>query len=759
MKYLYAFAFTFFILALSPIVSAQAPARAGQKVDPSSIFLSGYTALSEAEKLEKEMKYKDAWNKYHQAKRYYKSIEINYPDWKQALIERKLKITNDKIKEIQPLAEKEHIASQQKLADYNTAKTSENGIANPNLPQITSAVDQRRANEISAIQKEFQKKFQEEQNKHKIQVAKLNKELATLQDQLRRSAQGLNTENTQTKILNDQINKLTNDLNLSKQQFSNSQKKQLETINKLTRERMLLATAPLRQDIERLTQDKARSEEEMKIMVARHLKTLTSITKLQDEREKLNNELALVQAALVEKNKKLEKVQNAGNKVVTALRDQIKAQQLEITTLNEKLVASEKRNAELVGQLTLANDINKELGQHLASVTLERDKLSELIDLSDTDRTKKTIQEALRLGQELRTANESIKMLQKNQNASQDQIILAENKLAVAKKKIIDLQALNTNYIRRIGSLENSLNATKEQLDARLADAPDNPLQKEEVDILKKALKRITTQLERRKQAESLLITEYQKSDGKNPGLTNAIINLTDTTVRLTEKESKLLKEKAVTDSFSLNSGNITAEQRKIAQAKSKNQIESLESLARRCVEKGKLQTAKEIYDEAYDQHGYHYPFFINRGVVRAQLREFIEAEKIFESGSQLKENSPYTHFMLGFCRYKNSKDELAKKSLETVIHLRPDHVNAYNYLGVISYSESNYPKAIEYLSKAVSINPDNIEAQFNLSNAHLMSGAKEQAVAAYNQALRAGLTPNFEYEQQLGLNKNTNAN
>ena len=208
------------------------------------------------------------------------------------------------------------------------------------------------------------------------------------------------------------------------------------------------------------------------------------------------------------------------------------------------------------------------------------------------------------------------------------------------------------------------------------------------------------------------------------------------------------------TDSFQLSAGTVTEEQRAIAQAKSKNQIESLEAMARRFVEKGSLNTAKEIYDEAWEKHGYHYPFFINRGVVRVQLGQFLEAEEIFESGAQLKENNAYTHFMLGFCRYKNSKDELAKKSLETAVHIRPDYVDAYNYLGHIAYSSGANPQAREYLSKAVSIDPDNREAHFNLSNVHFVLGDNKKAINSYNNALKAGLPPNFDYEKKLGLGK-----
>ena len=754
MKNFYAFIFTFFALALSPMIDAQVNG-AGKKVKPDSIFLSGYTALSEAENLEKNKQYKDAWNKYHQAMRYYKSISINFPDWNKTLVNKRLESTAAKIAEVEPLASQEHIASQKKHTQYLKDNTSESGIPSTNLPQITGRDSQRTADLNSQV-KLLQQALNEERNKNTEETAKYNQEINKLKDQLRKATQGLSTENTQTKILNDQIAKLKQELKLSQTKSNVSQQRQIEQLDRLTRERAMLATAPLKQDIERLTKDKARFEMELEGMVGVHKRLLTSHQKIKQEKDKLTEDLKLAQLALTAANQRLTNQQNAGNKILQGLRAQIKAQDSQIAQLNGQLIAANKENEQLLTQLEHANEINKELGHHLASVTLERDKLSELIDLSDADRTKKTIKEALRLGEELRNARASIKQLQANQNAAQDEIIIAENKLAVAKKKIIDLQSMNTSYIRRIGKLENSLNSTKEQLDERVASGSSNdPLQKQEVAMLKQALKRITTQLDRRKQAEALLIAEYQKADIQNAGLTNAIINLTANDVTLTERETNLLKNKtALTDSFKLSAGTVTEEQRAIAQAKSKNQIESLEAMARRFVEKGSLNTAKEIYDEAWEKHGYHYPFFINRGVVRVQLGQFLEAEEIFESGAQLKENNAYTHFMLGFCRYKNSKDELAKKSLETAVHIRPDYVDAYNYLGHIAYSSGANPQAREYLSKAVSIDPDNREAHFNLSNVHFVLGDKKKAIDSYNNALRAGLPPNFDYEKKLGLGK-----
>jgi len=718
----------FFIISLVSLTflqqnHAQIHNSANQQVKPGPIFLSGYSAITEAEKLEAAEKYKEAWNKYHQAMRYYKTIHLNYPEWKKTLIDQKIKGTAKSIARVQPLAEKEHAVNQAKYNDYIESNTSESGIPSPNLPQISGRAQQR-ANELGTKERQYKILLNQERLKHKTQTNKLNQEIAKLQNDLRRSNQGLNSENSQTRILNNQILKLQRQLASSEQQSKTAQQKTIAALDQLTRERANLATAPLKKDIEKLAQEKQRIESELDGFVTIHKQLLTSHQNVTKERDELLNNLKLTEGAFKEATAKLQKSKTASHQVVQSLRKQIKAQAAQITALNDQVAALNMENEGLARQLASANEINQELTQSLASVTLERDKLSELIDMSDADRTKKTIKEALRLGTELRSAQETIKQLLANQNSAQDDFLIAENKLAVAKKKIIDLQEQNTSYIRRIGSLENNLRSTKEELEKRIAGGSNTPLENEEITTLKSVLKRITTQLERRKQAESILIAEYQKSNIQNAELTNAIVSLTENNVTLTARESQIIKEQEDTNRFSIASAS-SPEARAIAKVKSQNQIESLESLARRCIEKGSLNTAKEIFDEAYDAHGHHYPFFISRGVVRAQLGEFIEAEEIFESGSQLKENNAYTHFMLGYCRFKNNDDLLAKKSLEAAIHIRPDYIEPYIYLGLIAHSAGNDSKAKEHLIKAVRINPDHKEAQFNLSNIHLNLGEK----------------------------------
>jgi len=753
--------------------------EAKQEIRPGQIFLSGYSALEEAEKFEKVKLYKHAWNKYHQALRSYQSLSHNFPEWKASIVSMRIRDTKEQIKRVEPLAQIQHAEKQAKLKDYQNKNTSESGIpsvelatkgksptpTNPANAALTKAIaqngvvparEQKRMAELYDAIKQYRQHIAKLENQRKVDKELNRREVSKLTDKLRKAQQGLGgNDNTQTRILNSQIDRLQQKLGASDKRSKEQLKKMFELHNELTKKRDMLASAPLRKDVENLEREKQRYEAEIESIVAIHKKHLREFKKMSDEKDQAMANLELMKGSLAEKSKQLDASKKASHKVVTALRKTIKEQQAQIGSLEQQVVALNLQNDTLKEKLAATNSLNQELKDELAAVTLERDKLGQLLNLNDTERAKRTIKEALRLGEEVRKQQAIIKQLINDKNMTQDEVLSWQSKLAVAKQKIINLENENTDYIRRIASLENSLRNTNNKLTKSLDDPNANPMEREEAIELKKALKRLTVKLDRKKQAEEMLWKEYQKSGTQGSSLGFAIANLIQDKITLTDDEKKLLKKKQDTANFSLPGVKLKSPaERKAAMVRADAQIESLESLALGCVERGNLETAKVIYDEAYNAHGQHYPFFINRGVVRFNLNEFEDAEEIFESGTQLKEKSPYTHYMLGVCRYENQKDELAKKSLQQAINLRPDYTDAYMYLGNISYAQGNLNKAKDCYAKAVRINPEDSKAQYNLSYIHFEMGNKKQAVKFYNEALKAGLAPMLDYEKKIGINK-----
>jgi tetratricopeptide (TPR) repeat protein len=81
---------------------------------------------------------------------------------------------------------------------------------------------------------------------------------------------------------------------------------------------------------------------------------------------------------------------------------------------------------------------------------------------------------------------------------------------------------------------------------------------------------------------------------------------------------------------------------------------------------------------------------------------------------------------------------------------LKPDHAEAYNYLGLAYIQQGRMNEAVSLFQKALVLKPDYAEAHFNLGNALLQQGQMDEATAQYQKAL--ALKPDYaEAHNNLG--------
>jgi len=131
--------------SVNTIPAAKAPIRPGQ------IFLSGYSFLEEAEAFEKEKFHEEAWNKFHQALRSYKTLQSNYPEWKTDIVEMRIRETLGEIKRIEPKAQQAHAEKQARRKGYTEQHTSENGIQSVELSLKEPASPPKKAITLQVI--------------------------------------------------------------------------------------------------------------------------------------------------------------------------------------------------------------------------------------------------------------------------------------------------------------------------------------------------------------------------------------------------------------------------------------------------------------------------------------------------------------------------------------------------------------------------------------------------------------------------------
>ncbi|MFN3966731.1 MAG: protein O-mannosyl-transferase family [Endomicrobiia bacterium] len=139
-------------------------------------------------------------------------------------------------------------------------------------------------------------------------------------------------------------------------------------------------------------------------------------------------------------------------------------------------------------------------------------------------------------------------------------------------------------------------------------------------------------------------------------------------------------------------------------------------------------------------------------------------AKKYFLRSSYYKKNFPITYFQLGYINflendYKNAEKyylyaekeyiftlELAEKynSLEDLkVGLKNDLADVYLHLGVVSEKLGNDPRAFEYYSKSIDINPVLTKAYFNRAVIYWKKSDWKNVIKELEQALR--IDPNYQ--------------
>ena len=92
----------------------------------------------------------------------------------------------------------------------------------------------------------------------------------------------------------------------------------------------------------------------------------------------------------------------------------------------------------------------------------------------------------------------------------------------------------------------------------------------------------------------------------------------------------------------------------------------------------------------------------------------------------------------LGLARQHHRAGRLreAEKAFRQILQAQPGHPEALHYLGVIAYQVGRHDLAVDYIGKAITLNPQAAEYHNNIGQAYRALGRLDEAVAHYRQAL-----------------------
>jgi tetratricopeptide (TPR) repeat protein len=149
---------------------------------------------------------------------------------------------------------------------------------------------------------------------------------------------------------------------------------------------------------------------------------------------------------------------------------------------------------------------------------------------------------------------------------------------------------------------------------------------------------------------------------------------------------------------------------------------------------------------------------YLKLGIAYKEKRDKKQADQNFDNSIELyknvmKDNAENVDINYDIAMVYDAKGdfEMTKNYLGRLIMLKPDNANAYNYLGYLLVERGeNMDMAIEYIQKALSLEPDNGAFRDSLGWAYFKMGRLDEAIIELEKS--AELVPNdSEVHEHLG--------
>lgn len=134
--------------------------------------------------------------------------------------------------------------------------------------------------------------------------------------------------------------------------------------------------------------------------------------------------------------------------------------------------------------------------------------------------------------------------------------------------------------------------------------------------------------------------------------------------------------------------------------------------------EQGRPQEAIDYFRQAFQTDPYD-PYNRQRLVLMLTGQDQLtEAAEVYVEGSGLSLPTAAQHYQVGQYLIDEEEHEAALKHFHEVVRHAPEHSQAHNSIGVILAMQGKVSEAVPYFQKAVSLDPANEDARWNLARA-----------------------------------------
>ncbi len=154
----------------------------------------------------------------------------------------------------------------------------------------------------------------------------------------------------------------------------------------------------------------------------------------------------------------------------------------------------------------------------------------------------------------------------------------------------------------------------------------------------------------------------------------------------------------------------------------------------------GDLLGAAERYRRALQAQPDYVAALYNLGIALRELEEFEEAEACFRRVLAIDARDVDALFNLGALLRRRSSLGEAEQVLRRAVELAPGNAHLWLYLGQLGierYTDESLREAAQCLRRATELQPALAEAHHGLGNVHGFEGRHDEALRAFQQALR----------------------
>ena len=691
--------------------------------DPSDVYFQGWLLSRDAEKLKAEKRYAEALEKFRRSQQLFDSVQKYFPLWKPEMVKGRQAQTLDFIAEVGPAALKEQAEAEQNEA--HAIAELEGGLR-------TGVVDGEEPVPMAGSLPDAPiQPIQEIETLETRRIAELEGRVKELEQDL------FNSGNPNAADRNaSRARDLATQRDLARAELKRAQ-------DELRNLRGRFAAEPMQQDLRKLSGQLQQLERE-KAAVSQALERSQQETRsaraeadaLQAERVRLAQKAADLERSLEEERK-------TQNQVIASQQKQLRELQDKLRGKNDELAQASQKIAALETQLQVVRSDFDELRQERDDLLREKEQMSALLKLNENGQIQQLIDQNMGLAKQLREATEQVERLNKNNNATQDELVETIRNLAIAKININAFKAEKAAQEKRMAELERRLRTEA----GNLANAGGDP---GEADMLRAIIqKQLRVQERRRKSAELLVdaVGEKAKTDEK---IREALALFQGEELVLSPDEMEIVRNQNVDDEFVSPFRRPRDEVNASVAALERENLPYTDA-AKRAFVKGSYLSCRELFELVLERHPGDTDTMCRLGIVQLKLENPAEAAQIFSDAVAINGDNPYAHRMLGYSLMEMQDYGPALEALKRSVELAPTNADGRVLLGALLFDLGHEEKAEMEFKSAIEFNDAMPQAHRNLAVLYAKQGKKKQGREYYQNSLERDALPDFDLEKRLG--------